>query len=40
MATAIRFVVYGGRVVYGFFVWVRASRIERRPDRELEAASA
>jgi nicotinamide mononucleotide transporter len=38
--TAILFVVYGGLVVYGFFVWVRASRVERQPDQELEAASA
>ncbi|MGZ4479535.1 MAG: nicotinamide riboside transporter PnuC [Nocardioidaceae bacterium] len=29
--TAILYVVYGGLVVYGFFVWLRASRTEREP---------
>jgi len=29
--TAILYVVYGGLVVYGFFVWLRAGRTEREP---------
>jgi nicotinamide mononucleotide transporter len=36
--TAILFVVYGGLVVWGFVVWLRASRVEREPDRvEVQA---
>jgi len=31
--TAFLFVVYGGLVIYGFFVWLKASRTES-PDRE------
>ena len=38
--TAILFMVYGGLVIYGFFVWLRASQIEREPERELEEAPA
>ena len=33
--TAILFVVYGALVLYGFFVWLKASRVET-PDREPE----
>lgn len=32
--TAILFVVYGGLVVYGFFVWLKASRVEAQPEPE------
>jgi nicotinamide mononucleotide transporter len=32
--TAFLFAIYGGLVVYGFFVWLKASRIES-PNREL-----
>ncbi len=32
--TAILFVVYGVLVVWGFFVWLKASRVERTPERE------
>ena len=38
--TAILFVVYGALVVYGFFVWLKASREERDPVRELSEVSA
>jgi nicotinamide mononucleotide transporter len=38
--TAILFVFYGGLVVYGFFVWLKASREERQPNRELSEATA
>ena len=31
--TAILFVVYGGLVVWGFFVWLKASRVERDHER-------
>ena len=31
--SAVLFAIYGGLVVYGFFVWLKASRIET-PDRE------
>jgi nicotinamide mononucleotide transporter len=31
--TAILFVIYGGLVVWGFVVWLRASRVERQPQR-------
>ena len=33
--TAILFVVYGALVIYGFFVWLKASREERDPAPEL-----
>ena len=36
--TAILFVVYGALVLYGFTVWLKASRTERDPDRELTEA--
>jgi nicotinamide mononucleotide transporter len=32
--TAVLYVVYGGLVVWGFVVWLRASRVERAPDQE------
>jgi nicotinamide mononucleotide transporter len=36
--TAILFVVYGGLVVWGFVVWLKASRVEREPERiEVDA---
>lgn len=39
--TAILFVVYGALVVYGFVVWVRASRLEGGgQERELQEARA
>jgi nicotinamide mononucleotide transporter len=37
--SAVLYIVYGGLVVYGFFVWLRASRTET-PDREPEAVGA
>jgi nicotinamide mononucleotide transporter len=37
--TAVLFVIYGGLVIYGFFVWLKASRTES-PDRELSEVSA
>lgn len=37
--SAVLYAVYGGLVIYGFFVWLKASR-EERPDREPEAVSA
>ncbi|MDT0215301.1 nicotinamide riboside transporter PnuC [Rothia sp. ARF10] len=36
--TAILFVVYGALVLYGFTVWLKASRTEPDPDRELTEA--
>jgi nicotinamide mononucleotide transporter len=30
--TAILYVVYGGLVIWGFVVWLRASRTEQDPD--------
>ena len=36
--TAILFVVYGALVVWGFVVWLRASRVERDPEQERVAA--
>jgi nicotinamide mononucleotide transporter len=36
--TAILFVVYGVLVVWGFFVWLKASRTEREPDPEKVSA--
>ena len=38
--TAILFVVYGALVLYGFFVWLKASREERDPAPELSEVSA
>ena len=38
--TAILFIVYGVLVIYGFFVWLRASRVERPTAPELEEARA
>jgi nicotinamide mononucleotide transporter len=38
--TAILFIVYGVLVVYGFFVWLRASRVEGAAAPELEEARA
>jgi nicotinamide mononucleotide transporter len=38
--TAILFVVYGALVIYGFFVWLKASREERDPAPELAEVSA
>jgi nicotinamide mononucleotide transporter len=36
--TAILFVVYGGLVAWGFVVWLKASRVEREPERiEVDA---
>ena len=32
--SAALFAIYGGLVIYGFFVWLKASRVEA-PDREL-----
>jgi nicotinamide mononucleotide transporter len=32
--TAVLYVVYGGLVVYGFIVWVRASRLESPAPRD------
>jgi len=37
--TAVLFAIYGGLVIYGFFVWLKASRIEA-PDREPSEVSA
>jgi nicotinamide mononucleotide transporter len=37
--SAILYAVYGGLVVYGFFVWLKASRTEA-PDREPEEVTA
>ena len=36
--TAVLFAIYGGLVVYGFFVWLKASRTEA-PDREMSEVS-
>jgi nicotinamide mononucleotide transporter len=38
--SAVLYVVYGGLVVYGFFVWLKASREERSEVPELEEARA
>jgi nicotinamide mononucleotide transporter len=38
--SAVLYVVYGGLVVYGFFVWLKASREERSEVPELEGARA
>lgn len=37
--TAVLFAVYGGLVIYGFFVWLKASRTES-PEREMSEVSA
>jgi nicotinamide mononucleotide transporter len=37
--TAVLFAIYGGLVIYGFFVWLKASRIES-PNRELSEVPA
>jgi len=37
--TAVLFAIYGGLVIYGFFVWLKASRTES-PDREPSEVSA
>ena len=37
--TAVLFAIYGGLVIYGFFVWLKASRTET-PDREPSEAPA
>ena len=37
--TAVLFAIYGGLVIYGFSVWLKASRTES-PDRELSGARA
>ena len=37
--TAVLFAVYGGLVIYGFFVWLKASRIES-PERDLSEVPA
>jgi nicotinamide mononucleotide transporter len=37
--TAFLFAIYGGLVIYGFFVWLKASRTES-PDRELSEVPA
>jgi len=37
--TAALFAIYGGLVIYGFFVWLKASRIES-PDRQLSEVPA
>ena len=36
--SAVLYAVYGGLVIYGFFVWLKASRTEA-PDREPEAVT-
>jgi nicotinamide mononucleotide transporter len=38
--SAVLYAVYGALVIYGFFVWLKASRQEREPVRELSEASA
>jgi nicotinamide mononucleotide transporter len=37
--TAVLFAIYGGLVIYGFFVWLKASRLES-PNRELSEVPA
>jgi nicotinamide mononucleotide transporter len=37
--TAALFAIYGGLVIYGFFVWLKASRVES-PDEELTEVTA
>jgi nicotinamide mononucleotide transporter len=36
--SAVLYAVYGGLVIYGFFVWLKASRVET-PEREPEAVT-
>ncbi|KQU68503.1 nicotinamide riboside transporter PnuC [Phycicoccus sp. Root101] len=38
--SAVLYAVYGGLVLYGFFVWLKASREEISPERELAGARA
>ncbi|MGA8980042.1 MAG: nicotinamide riboside transporter PnuC [Pedococcus sp.] len=38
--SAILYAVYGGLVIYGFFVWLKASREESQPERELAGVGA
>ncbi|WP_406831073.1 nicotinamide riboside transporter PnuC [Pedococcus sp. KACC 23699] len=38
--SAVLYAVYGGLVVYGFFVWLKASREESSPERELVEVGA
>ncbi|GAB3080938.1 nicotinamide riboside transporter PnuC [Pedococcus soli] len=38
--SAVLYAVYGGLVLYGFFVWLKASREESSPERELAGARA
>jgi nicotinamide mononucleotide transporter len=35
----VLFAIYGGLVIYGFFVWLKASRIES-PNRDLSEVPA
>jgi nicotinamide mononucleotide transporter len=37
--TAVLFAIYGGFVIYGFFVWLKASRLES-PNRDLSEVPA
>ncbi|GAA4121347.1 nicotinamide riboside transporter PnuC [Knoellia locipacati] len=36
--SAVLYAVYGALVLYGFTVWLKASRVEKDPDRELTEA--
>jgi len=38
--SAVLYAVYGALVLYGFFVWLKASRTEGSPERELAEARA
>jgi len=38
--SAVLYAVYGGLVIYGFFVWLRASRVETPVARETSEVSA
>lgn len=38
--SAVLYAVYGGLVIYGFFVWLKASREEGEPAQELSEVSA
>ncbi|QGN57115.1 nicotinamide mononucleotide transporter family protein [Nostocoides sp. HKS02] len=38
--SAVLYAVYGGLVVYGFFVWLKASREERLPEPQREEVHA
>ncbi len=33
--SAILYLVYGGLVIWGFMVWVKASKVEQQPEREV-----